>query len=44
MATEEFADSVDRGCPLVLGGPPECPERRPCLQGLIDVYGLKFDV
>jgi osmoprotectant transport system substrate-binding protein len=28
---------------LVLGGPPECPEREFCLQGLIDVYGLQFD-
>jgi osmoprotectant transport system substrate-binding protein len=30
--------------PLVLGGPPECPERPLCLQGLIDTYGLKFNV
>ncbi|MGH9276409.1 MAG: glycine betaine ABC transporter substrate-binding protein [Acidimicrobiales bacterium] len=29
---------------LTLGGPPECPERPLCLQGLIDTYGLKFDV
>jgi osmoprotectant transport system substrate-binding protein len=29
---------------LTLGGPPECPERPLCLQGLIDVYGLSFDV
>ena len=29
---------------LVLGGPPECPERPLCLQGLIDKYGLRFDV
>src|SRR5690606_40043710 len=28
---------------LVLGGPPECPERPLCLAGLIDVYGLKFE-
>jgi osmoprotectant transport system substrate-binding protein len=27
---------------LVLGGPPECPERPLCLQGLISTYGLKF--
>jgi osmoprotectant transport system substrate-binding protein len=27
---------------LVLGGPPECPEREFCLLGLQDVYGLKF--
>ena len=29
---------------LTLGGPPECPERPLCLKGLIDTYGLKFDV
>lgn len=27
---------------LVLGGPPECPEREFCLIGLQDVYGLDF--
>ena len=27
---------------LVFGGPPECPERPLCLQGLEDVYGLSF--
>lgn len=27
---------------LTLGGPPECPEREPCLKGLISVYGLAF--
>ncbi len=27
---------------LVLGGPPECPERPFCLPGLEDVYGLTF--
>jgi osmoprotectant transport system substrate-binding protein len=27
---------------LVLGGPPECPDRPLCLGGLRDVYGLKF--
>jgi glycine betaine/choline ABC-type transport system substrate-binding protein len=27
---------------LVLGGPPECPERPFCLQGLQEVYGLEF--
>ena len=31
---------VDQG--LTLGGPPECPERIPCLKGLQSVYGLKF--
>ncbi|RBY78142.1 glycine/betaine ABC transporter substrate-binding protein [Geodermatophilus sp. TF02-6] len=27
---------------LAFGGPPECPERRYCLPGLRDVYGLRF--
>jgi osmoprotectant transport system substrate-binding protein len=27
---------------LVLGGPPECPDRPFCLKGLQDVYGLQF--
>jgi osmoprotectant transport system substrate-binding protein len=27
---------------LALGGPPECPSRRYCLEGLADVYGLRF--
>lgn len=27
---------------LVLGGPPECPERAFCLVGLEEVYGLEF--
>ncbi|MGY1691096.1 ABC transporter substrate-binding protein [Geodermatophilus sp. SYSU D01105] len=27
---------------LVFGGPPECPERRYCLPGLREVYGLQF--
>lgn len=27
---------------LTLGGPPECPDRRHCLEGLTEVYGLRF--
>jgi osmoprotectant transport system substrate-binding protein len=27
---------------LTLGGPPECPTRRYCLEGFSDVYGLHF--
>jgi osmoprotectant transport system substrate-binding protein len=27
---------------LVLGGPPECPQRPLCLRGLREVYGLQF--
>jgi osmoprotectant transport system substrate-binding protein len=53
VVTQETADEYDLTTvsdlatvtdPLVLGGPPECPERPLCLQGLIDTYGLKFDV
>lgn len=28
---------------LVFGGPPECPERPLCLQGLEDIYNLQFE-
>ena len=42
LATVSDLAGVDE--PLTLGGPPECPERRPCLLGLIEVYGLAFDV
>ena len=31
------------GSGLVLGGPPECPERPFCQPGLEDTYGLVFD-
>lgn len=41
---ESVSDLADVDEPLTLGGPPECPERRPCLLGLIEVYGLVFDV
>lgn len=53
VVTQETADEYDLTTvsdlanvtdPLVLGGPPECPERPLCLQGLIDTYGLRFDV
>jgi osmoprotectant transport system substrate-binding protein len=27
---------------LTLGGPPECPSRRYCLEGFAEVYGLRF--
>jgi osmoprotectant transport system substrate-binding protein len=27
---------------MVFGGPPECPDRPLCLQGLKEVYGLEF--
>ena len=41
---ETVSDLADVEEPLTLGGPPECPERRPCILGLIEVYGLAFDV
>jgi osmoprotectant transport system substrate-binding protein len=40
---ETTSDLVDVAPALVLGGPPECPDRAFCLQGLEEVYGLRFD-
>lgn len=51
VVTRETADQLDletisdlRGVAsdLVLGGPPECPQRPRCLPGYEDVYGLEF--
>jgi len=39
---ETVSDLADVEDPLTLGGPPECPEREPCLVGLEKTYGLKF--
>ena len=36
------SDLEGLGPGLVLGGPPECPQRRYCIPGLLDVYGLRF--
>jgi osmoprotectant transport system substrate-binding protein len=36
------SDLADHDQDLVLGGPPECPERPLCLIGLKDTYGLEF--
>ena len=53
VVTQETADEYDLETVsdlqsvsdvLILGGPPECPERPLCLPGLIDTYGLQFDV
>jgi len=51
--TQEFADQFGVqslselaetcGSGLVLGGPPECPERPYCRPGLEEIYGLQFD-
>lgn len=38
----ELADACGDGS-LVLGGPPECPERPFCQLGLEETYGLQFD-
>ena len=41
---ETLSDLADTcGAGLVLGGPPECPERPFCQPGLEDTYGLSFD-
>jgi osmoprotectant transport system substrate-binding protein len=44
MAPESMAPSMGPSIAsqLVLGGPPECPQRPFCLKGLQDVYGLQF--
>ena len=39
---ESVSDLAAENGNLILGGPPECPEREFCLQGLEDVYGLSF--
>ncbi len=39
-ATSDLAKVTE---PLVLGGPPECPERPFCLVGLRETYGLTFE-
>ncbi len=51
--TQEFADQFGVqtlselaevcGSGLVLGGPPECPDRPFCQPGLEETYGLQFD-
>lgn len=39
---ETTSDLGDVASALRLGGPPECPDRAFCLQGLEDTYGLHF--
>ena len=39
---ENVSDLAAHNGDLILGGPPECPEREFCLQGLESVYGLEF--
>lgn len=38
----KLSDLVRLNDQLVFGGPPECPDRPFCLQGLSQIYGLKF--
>lgn len=38
----QISDLADVAGEFKFGGPPECPEREFCLQGLVDVYGLNF--
>ncbi len=44
LGLETVSDLADVDESLVLGGPPECPEREFCLVGLEEVYGLTFDL
>jgi osmoprotectant transport system substrate-binding protein len=39
---EKLSDLAPMAGQLTLGGPPECPQRPLCLQGLQDVYQLHF--
>ncbi len=42
LGVSSVSDLAAANGTLVLGGPPECPEREFCLIGLQDVYGLSF--
>lgn len=42
LGVAKVSDLAAHNGTLVLGGPPECPERAFCLQGLEGVYGLSF--
>jgi osmoprotectant transport system substrate-binding protein len=39
---EKLSDLAPMASQMVIGGPPECPQRPLCLQGLQDIYGLHF--
>lgn len=39
---KKMSDLAKVGGQLVLGAPPECPQRPFCLQGLKDAYGITF--
>jgi osmoprotectant transport system substrate-binding protein len=38
----KLSDLAELAGSLTFGGPPECPDRPYCLQGLEEVYGLRF--
>jgi len=38
----QLSDLIPLAPQLTFGGPPECPDRQFCLQGLEKVYGLRF--
>lgn len=42
LGLEDVSDLGQHNGTLILGGPPECPEREFCLLGLESVYGLDF--
>jgi osmoprotectant transport system substrate-binding protein len=42
LGVSKLSDLAAHNDTLILGGPPECPERDFCLKGLEDVYGLSF--
>ena len=42
LGLSKMSDLAPVGDQLVLGGPPECPQRPFCLQGLETTYGIKF--
>jgi osmoprotectant transport system substrate-binding protein len=39
---EKLSDLAPMASQMVIGGPPECPQRPLCLKGLQDVYDLHF--
>jgi osmoprotectant transport system substrate-binding protein len=42
LSVTKVSDLAAYNDTLILGGPPECPERQFCQKGLEDVYGLSF--
>ncbi|MEN8113865.1 MAG: ABC transporter substrate-binding protein [Actinomycetota bacterium] len=42
LGLAKVSDLAAHNGTLVLGGPPECPEREFCLKGLESIYGLSF--